>query len=94
MEEVLFIDWGKDETTVRPVRLIGDGFVQDARFEHPYKLTGERERQIFEVATLIEHIRPDRVASDRCGINACLGNMLRDTLDRMGRNKANANSVP
>ncbi len=94
MEKALFVDWGRDETRVRPIRLSGEGFLQDARFDRKYVVTGDYDKQVSDVAKIIDRIKPDRVILDCGGVGAGLGQMLRDMLAKMGVREKSTEEVP
>lgn len=94
MEKVLFVDWGRDKTSVRPIRLSGEGFLQDARFDRTFVVAGDYDRQVYEVATIIARIKPDRVVLDCGGVGIGLGQMLRDMLGKLGIKDKTPDGMP
>lgn len=94
MEKIVFVDWGRDKTEIRPIRLEGDGFLQDARFERKYVVVGDYDKQVYEVATIIDRIKPDRVILDCGGIGTGLGQMFRDMLGKMGVREKRTEEIP
>ena len=94
MEKVLFVDWDRCKTVVRPIRLEGDGFIQDAKLDRKYVVEGDPEKQVYQVAELIGRINPDRVIMDCGGIGAGLGQMLRDILGKVGVREKSPEDVP
>mgnify|MGYP000851683212 CR=1 FL=1 len=93
MEKIVFVDWDRYKTEVRVIRLNGDGFIQDARFDRKQTFTGECDRQVYEIAQFIARVQPDRVVADSMAFGAVLSERLRKMISDMGLDKKRTKEI-